>query len=36
MNLPKVKFVEIPLSKEIDWIYGFLFQKNGADKIYAV
>ena len=28
MSLPKVKFINIPLSKEIDWIYGFLFQNK--------
>jgi len=33
MNLPKVKFIDIPLSKEIDWIHGFLFQnKRGWSK----
>lgn len=26
MNLPKVEFIDIPLSREIDWIHGFLFQ----------
>ena len=28
MNLPKVIFTDIPISKEIDWFYGFLFQDN--------
>jgi len=28
MNLPKVKFIDISLSKEIDWIHGFLFQNE--------
>ena len=33
MNIPKVKFIDIPLSKEVDWIYGFLFQnERGWDK----
>lgn len=26
--MPKVKFTDIPLSKEIDWIHGFLFQNK--------
>ncbi len=30
---PKVKFTNIPLSKEVGWIHGFLFQnKWGWDK----
>lgn len=28
MNMPKVIFTDIPLSKEIDWIHGFLFQNK--------
>jgi len=28
MNTPKVIFTNIPLSKEIDWIHGFLFQNK--------
>ncbi len=28
MSLPKVKFTNIPLSKEVDWIHGFLFQNE--------
>lgn len=28
MNLPKVKFTNIPLSKEVDWMHGFLFQNK--------
>lgn len=28
MSLPKVKFVEIPIKLEIDWIYGFLFDNE--------
>lgn len=28
MNLPKVKFGDIPLSTETDWIYGFLFKNK--------
>lgn len=28
MNTSKVKFTNIPLSKEIDWIHGFLFQNE--------
>lgn len=28
MNMPKVKFTDIPLSKETDWMYGFLFKNE--------
>ncbi|PJC01552.1 MAG: hypothetical protein CO073_03330 [Candidatus Komeilibacteria bacterium CG_4_9_14_0_8_um_filter_36_9] len=28
MNIPKVKFTDIPISKEVDWIHGFLFQNE--------
>lgn len=28
MNLPKVKFTDIPLNLETDWIHGFLFQNE--------
>ena len=28
MSLPKVKFVDISLSREIDWMHGFLFQNE--------
>lgn len=28
MNIPKVKFTDISLSKEVDWIHGFLFQNE--------
>ncbi len=28
MFLPKVKFIEIPIKTEIDWIYGFLFKNE--------
>jgi len=33
MNIPKVMFTNISLSKEVDWIHGFLFQDEwGWDK----
>ena len=32
MNLPKVKFIDVPLSKEVDWIHGFLFQNKLGGK----
>mgnify|MGYP005837733337 CR=1 FL=1 len=28
MNVLRVKFTDIPLSKEIDWMHGFLFQNE--------
>lgn len=28
METPKVQFINIPLSKETDWIYGFLFKNK--------
>ena len=44
MNLPKVKFTDIPLSKEADYLHDFLFQnkwgwnkyisKNVLNKVY--
>lgn len=36
MNLPKVKFTDIPLSKEIDWIHGFLFQNKWGWGKYII
>jgi hypothetical protein len=36
MNLPKVKFIDIPLSKEIDWIHGFLFQNKWGWSKYII
>jgi len=36
MNLPKVKFIDIPLSKEVDWIYGFLFQNEWGWGKYII
>jgi len=36
MNLPKVIFTDIPISKEIDWLYGFLFQDNWGWGKYIV
>jgi hypothetical protein len=36
MNLPKVKFIDIPLSKEIDWIHGFLFQNKWGWGKYII
>ena len=36
MNMPKVKFIDIPLSKEIDWIHGFLFQNKWGWGKYII
>lgn len=36
MSLPKVKFINIPLSKEIDWIHGFLFQNKWGWGKYII
>ncbi len=36
MNLPKIKFVDIPLSKEVDWIHGFLFQNKWGWGKYII
>jgi len=36
MNLPKVKFIDIPLSKEVDWIHGFLFQNKWGWSKYII
>lgn len=36
MNMPKVKFTHIPLSKEIDWIHGFLFQNEWGWSKYII
>jgi len=36
MNLPKVKFIDIPLSKEVDWIHGFLFQNKWGWGKYII
>ncbi len=36
MNIPKVKFTNIPLSKEVDWIYGFLFQNKWGWGKYII
>ncbi len=36
MNLPKVKFIDIPLSKEADWIHGFLFQNKWGWGKYII
>ncbi len=36
MNTPKVKFTDFPLSKEIDWIYGFLFQDKWGWGKYII
>lgn len=36
MNLPKVKFTDIPLSKEVDWIHGFLFQNEWGWGKYII
>lgn len=36
MNLPKVKFTDIPLAKEVDWIHGFLFQNKWGWGKYII
>lgn len=36
MDLPKVKFIDMPLSKEINWIYGFLFQDKWGWGKYII
>ncbi|HDO23659.1 MAG TPA: hypothetical protein ENG99_00360 [bacterium] len=36
MNIPKVKFTNISLSKEVDWIHGFLFQNEWGWGKYII
>jgi len=36
MNILKVKFTDIPLSKEVDWIHGFLFQNKWGWGKYII
>lgn len=36
MNTPKVKFTNIPLSKEVDWMHGFLFQNKWGWGKYII
>jgi len=36
MNVPKIKFTDIPLSKETDWMYGFLFQNKWGWGKYII
>ncbi|MEA2088685.1 MAG: hypothetical protein U9O55_02505, partial [Patescibacteria group bacterium] len=36
MNMPKVKFTHISLSKEVDWIHGFLFQNEWGWGKYII
>lgn len=36
MSLPKVKFTDIPLSKEVDWVHGFLFQNKWGWGKYII
>lgn len=36
MNLPKIKFTDIPLSKEIDCLHGFLFQDKWGWGKYII
>ncbi len=36
MSLPKVKFIDIPLFKEIDWMHGFLFQNKWGWGKYII
>ena len=36
MNMPKVKFTHISLSREVDWIHGFLFQNEWGWGKYII
>lgn len=36
MYIPKVKFTDIPISKEVDWIHGFLFQNEWGWGKYII
>jgi hypothetical protein len=36
MDLPKVKFTDISLSKEVDWVHGFLFQNKWGWGKYII
>lgn len=36
MNIPKVKFAHISLSKEVDWLHGFLFQNEWGWGKYII
>ena len=36
MGLPKVKFTDISLSKEVDWVHGFLFQNKWGWGKYII
>ncbi len=36
MHTPKVKFTNIPISKEINWMYGFLFQDEWGWGKYII
>jgi len=36
MNIPKVKFTHISLSKEVDWMHGFLFQNEWGWGKYII
>lgn len=36
MNMPKVKFTDIQLSKEVDWMHGFLFQNKWGWGKYII
>lgn len=36
MHTPNVKFTNIPTSKEVDWIYGFLFQNEWGWGKYII
>jgi hypothetical protein len=36
MNMPKVKFTDILLSKEVDWMHGFLFQNKWGWGKYII
>lgn len=36
MHMPKVKFTDIPLSKEVDWMHGFLFQNKWGWSKYII
>ncbi len=36
MDWPKIKFINIPLSQEIDWMHGFLFQNERGWEKYII
>lgn len=36
MDLPEIKFIDIPLSKEVNWVHGFLFQNKWGWGKYII